>query len=190
MTFTTTTVRGPRAMLAAPILLAVALAGCARGGGGDQAPSVRAQAEPVYRELAQCIRNNGYPGFPDPVVKDDGTVELPPDVQRILQERSAALERACEHIVERLPASVKDQDGDEGQATPAQIEERKRFAKCVREHGVPDFPDPDSAGRIMVSNQDGRRTITRAQMSAFESCGLRGQQGVELKESLNDLGLR
>jgi hypothetical protein len=178
----------PALRVAALILLAGVLAGCSQGGGGG-APSVRDQAEPVYRELAQCIRDHGYPGFPDPVVNDDGTVELSEEVSRLLEEHEATLRPACEDIIERLPASVRE-DREE-QVTPAQVEERKRFAKCVRDHGVPDFPDPDAAGNIVLSDQPNRRVLNDpATISAFEACGMRGRQGVDLKRGLDELGVR
>jgi hypothetical protein len=182
-----TRTRVPR--VAALVVLVATLAACSRGGeGGENGASARAQVEPVYRELAQCIRNNGYPDFPDPVVKDDGTVELPPDVARTLEERRATLEAACQDIVERLPASL--QGDQEAQVTPAQIAERKQFAKCVREHGVPEFPDPDASGEIVLSGQFAGGRLTPAAVSAFEACGLRGKQAADMKRSLNDLGVR
>lgn len=186
----------PTLRIAAVAALAATLvAGCAAIGGNgapsDTISDVRAQVEPIYRELAQCIRDHGFPAFPDPVVKDDGTVELPEDAQRTLEQHEAALRPHCEHIFNRLPASVREGPDTEEQATPAQIAERMRFAQCVRQHGVPDFPDPDAKGSINLSAQPGSPVrLSPAALSAFEACGMRGRRGVDLKRGLSDLGVR
>ena len=185
------------AHVAALAALAAALAGCGTAGGGDDgaAPggtaSLRDQAAPVYRDFARCVREHGYPDFPDPVIKDDGSAEIPPAAEEALNRREATLRPACEPILRRLPAALARDNGDEGagQASPAQIAERKRFAKCVREHGASDFPDPDATGAIIMADSDGRTTFDRATVTAFEACGLR-MGGGDVKQRLNDLGVR
>ena len=75
------------------------------------AARLREQVAPVYGELAACIRAHGCPAFPDPVVNDDGTADIPDDAQRELNQREAQIRPACEHILRRLPASVQDDGG-------------------------------------------------------------------------------
>jgi hypothetical protein len=178
--------------------LAATLAGCgtAGGDGGDGAApgataSLRDQAVPVYRDFVRCVREHGYPDFPDPVVREDGSAELPPAAEEALERLEATLRPACEHILRRLPAALAEDkgDGSAGQASPAQIAERKRFARCVREHGAPNFPDPDATGAIVLTDPDGRTTFDRATVTAFEACGLR-MSGGDIKRRLDDLGVR
>jgi hypothetical protein len=84
---------------------------------------------------------------------------------------------------------VRDEDEAEERATPVQIAERRRFAECVRQHGVPDFPDPDANGFIRIPRRpDGRASFDRTAVQAFEACG--SKKGAELKQGLDELGVR
>jgi hypothetical protein len=38
--------------------------------------------------------------------------------------------------------------------SPAELEERRKSAKCMRENGVEDFPDPDANGHILYYGDD------------------------------------
>jgi hypothetical protein len=154
--------------------LVAALAGCAAAGGGgagQQGGGVREQAAPVWREAARCIREHGYPEFPDPVVADDGTVQISEQVGRTLEGQHPDAMRACEPILERLPAEVRERmgaiDGDQA-VTPELIAERKRFAACMREHGVPSWPDPAADGSFTIGDQVGREAKGRT--DALDTC--------------------
>lgn len=48
------------------------------------------------------------------------------------------------------------------------------FAKCVRAHGLPSFPDPDSSGQINISGIDVNSPQAR---HAFAVCGTGGNNG-------------
>jgi hypothetical protein len=142
-------------------VLVPALAACASGGSGDGSAGtgagLREQAAPVWREAAQCIRDHGYPDFPDPVVADDGTVQLSDEVDRTLNAQHQDAVTACEPILGRLPAAVLERarGGDGGGPSPELIEERKRFARCMREHGERDWPDPDADGGFTLPTTPG-----------------------------------
>jgi hypothetical protein len=156
-----------------------ALAGCSAAAGGPTGTtqSIRQQVTPIYRELAQCIREHGYPGFPDPVIKDDGTVEpLPDDVERRLDQLEATLRRNCEAILNRLPAAVRDgRSGDGGQKdpapfTPAQVDMVRRLAQCMRQHGMPDWPDPEADGTFANLDEVLPNGKTPAFVNAARAC--------------------
>jgi hypothetical protein len=87
------------------------------------------------------MRSHGVPKFPDP----DSSGHLVKESLQQLGVGSARFQSAssdCNHL---LP------NGGNG-PSPAQAQQVKaqglRFARCVRAHGVPNFPDPDSSGRI------------------------------------------
>lgn len=165
-------------LILALTLIAAALAGCSPAGDGTEgdgagsgAADVRAQVEPIYREAAECIRTHGYPEFPDPVIADDGTVaELPENVQRILEQRKATLEPACQPILDRLPASVREAQEGGHTATPEEVAMLRRFAACMRQHGVPDWPDPGSDGRFPMTDQFAREGKSPRIVNGFRSC--------------------
>jgi hypothetical protein len=90
---------------------------------------------------SRCMRSHGVPGFPDPT--SAGTI---PKVsqQDLASPQFQAAERACQHL---LPAGTDDQ------FPPGEVQQlllgMLRFSRCMRSHGVPNWPDPttDSEGR-------------------------------------------
>jgi hypothetical protein len=122
------------AMAAALLLLA---AGC---GGDDDAPGTSETSgatDPGVR-YAECMRENGVPEFPDPVngrlTIRAGEGGLNPDSPEF-----QAAQEACRHLAPQGGGGT----GRRGAEVQAQALE---FAKCMRENGVPDFPDPQFSG--------------------------------------------
>jgi hypothetical protein len=84
--------------------------------------------------FSRCVRAHGVPNFPDP----NSSGALP---KRQVAQLTAgnpqfpAAHRACEHL---LPNG--------GQPTQAQAQQAwndmRKFARCMRSHGVPNWPDP------------------------------------------------
>lgn len=129
-----------------PALL-FALAGCTQGdangvatvSGGSAAPTTTASVDPAEagRRFAQCMRDNGVPDFPDP---EPG--QSRPRFQVFRGADGDKTRKAMDKCRELLP------DGGERQRAPsaAELEEARAFARCMRDNGVPDFPDPDPNG--------------------------------------------
>jgi len=112
-------------------LTGVAIAGC--GSGGNSSPhAVLSAASTQAVRYANCMRAHGVPNFPDP--SGSGQIEI----NSGLNPNSPAFETAAK-------ACAKLQPGG-GPAFPHLSESRKlaalHFAKCMRAHGVPNFPDP------------------------------------------------
>jgi len=86
--------------------------------------------------FASCMRSGGVPNFPDPSSGEFNKVTL----ARLANSNSRyqAASRACQHL---LPTPSVTQQRDE--AAQALL-----FSNCVRTHGVTNFPDPGSDGRI------------------------------------------
>jgi hypothetical protein len=124
-------------------LMVVLLAGCsASGGSGGATTTTSGQqaAAAVLGEFVQCARANGMPNLPDLRLDSNGQVSLPPGTP----DPPKSVERACRSIWERLPASA---NGDAGRP-PADMQALLRYARCMREHGMADFPDPQADGRF------------------------------------------
>jgi hypothetical protein len=83
---------------------------------------------------ASCMRAHGVPNFPDSaVVVNDGQVEfnIPAGIKAEPQFPSAS--RACS----------RDLPGGGASAKPSRnVQEELEFARCMRSHGIADFPDP------------------------------------------------
>lgn len=138
--------------LAAPALAGLLLlAGCGTGsdpgvasvsGDGSAAPSSAASQDPADAALAyaQCMRENGMPDFPDPKVDADGRIQIDARVGSGGSDPAdlAALDSAnevCEHLLPTQDLSEEDEARQQDAALA--------YARCMRENGVPDFPDPD-----------------------------------------------
>ncbi len=95
------------------------------GSGADQ--QLGRQEKAV--KFAECLRANGVPHFPDP--DPDGDTTFGVDVTREVWLKAVG---ACEAL--KPPGALSST------RTPKQQSAGLRFAQCVREHGVKDFPDP------------------------------------------------
>ena len=122
-------------------LAVVLLAGCSASGGSGAATTTTSgqqAAAAVLREFVRCARANGMPNLPDLRLDSNGQVSIPEGTP----EPPKSVERACRSIWERLPASAN------GEQPPADMQALLGFARCIREHGMADFPDPQADGRF------------------------------------------
>jgi len=81
-------------------------------------------------KFAECMRANGVSDFPDP----NASGEFPSygvSVSPAVWKKAGA---ACKALQPPGTLSAK--------LTPAQESAALKFAQCIRENGVPDFPDP------------------------------------------------
>lgn len=133
-------------LLAAAIAAAL-LAGCGAGSNsttssGSSDPPTQAQLQQTQREVvrfAGCMRTHGAPNLPDPTsspraFKASLGGNQSPAVRAAL--------RACRHL---LPGGPSDRSPARTQAQRAAI---LAFARCLRSHGFPRFPDPTSTGEV------------------------------------------
>jgi hypothetical protein len=112
-------------------------------------------------KFAECMRANGVPHFPDPGSK--GETNFGVDVSRDVWLKAID---ACKAL--KPPGALSSK------LTPKEQSASLRFARCVREHGVKDFPDPVNGEplidtyKIPSSNKPGGMTILNA---ATHKCG-------------------
>ena len=156
--------------LAALAMLAVAIAGCGNGsegtgsGGTSTAASHNSTATPREKavKFAECMRENGYADFPDP--KASG--EFPSFGISVSPAVFTNALRACKEL--RPPGSFS------AHLSPKQLSATRKFAQCVREHRVKDFPDPVNGQPIIdttiipSANRPGGMAILNA---ATQKCG-------------------
>jgi len=126
------------AVLGAVLLL---LAGCDPAGGragGPASPSRSTDSAPAL-EVARCMRANGFPDFPDPVRNDDGTWIFPESAGEWVPPEP------CRPLVGAWKRTISGKG-----ITPEEIAKIRDHARCMREHGIPDFPDPDEEGNLEI----------------------------------------
>jgi len=110
------------------------------GGQPTQAQIQQAQQDAV--RFADCMRSHGVPSFPDPSTSPRAFKQaLDPSITHSPAFQPAYA--ACQHL---LPGG-----GPRNQSAPpsqAQIAAELAFARCLRGHGFPSFPDPSSSGQL------------------------------------------
>ncbi|MGN9907876.1 hypothetical protein ACTMTJ_10030 [Phytohabitans sp. LJ34] len=133
-----------RMLTAVPLLLLAAITACS--GGGEEGPGVAtvgnvatasaspdpsapaADDEERKRQFTQCMRDEGI---------DIDDAEGPGRGVRVQAEKQK-MQRAMEKCRKYLPNG-----GEPEKPSAADLEKLREYAKCMRENGVPAFPDPD-----------------------------------------------
>jgi len=117
-------------------------------------------------EFAQCMRENGVPDFPDPQV-DGGRIMMGGPGSEGIEFDQEAIEKAmeaCEDLSPRGGGNFSEEDRQEMQ--DAALE----HAQCMRENGVPDFPDPEFSGGGAAINLDDIDPESPVFKQAQEAC--------------------
>src|SRR5437899_8698574 len=83
--------------LAAALILAAACS--LPGQAAAPTPTPRPDTAALVRQLLQCVRSHGDPGFPDPDIGQDGIPRWPSDTQPPSQQA----QQACGSIYDRIP---------------------------------------------------------------------------------------
>jgi hypothetical protein len=162
-------VTNDRARVAAAVIVAVAglaLLAAACGGSPGLTATPPASGALVY---SRCMRAHGLGDFPDP----DRTGSFPSLKQ--LQSSSGsdlnpnnpqfqAAQSACRRL---LP------NGGTG-PTAAEVRQYRsamlKYARCMRAHGLADFPDPDSRGHLDIGPGSGVDVNSPQFQTAFNAC--------------------
>jgi hypothetical protein len=142
------------AALAMVAMVAVISAGC--GGTSTAAPAGNTgtgsgtnTASPHAKavKFAECMRTNGVSAFPDPDATGALTIDAVANGSS-LDTSSAAFDQALSACKDLEPP------GFTGHERNAQEQEGAlKFAQCVRENGVKDFPDPSLDAPLVDTNR-------------------------------------
>jgi hypothetical protein len=156
--------------LTALAMVAVIGAGCSNDsaengdtGSGTAATSAdkKLTARDKAVKFAECIRAHGVRDFPDPNEKNQ--FEYGVSVTVTVWRKATT---ACKDL--QPPGTLS------GKRTPKEQSASLRFAQCIRDNGVKDFPDPVNGEplvntyKIPSSNQPGGMAVLNA---AMQKCG-------------------
>lgn len=119
-------------------------------------------------EFAQCMRDNGVPDFPDPQVNGDGGIIMGgPEGDGNADLDREAVEKAMEACEDLQPQGGGNFSEEERQQMQ---DDALEHAQCMRENGVPDFPDPKFTGDGAMIDLDGIDPESPAFKEAQEAC--------------------
>jgi hypothetical protein len=132
----------------------------------SQSASVSGEAEAL--QYAACMRSHGVQDFPDPTVQNgsvgfsvtagDGVDQNSPQYQSARQ--------ACSSL----------RGGGTANSGSGNLAKELKFARCMRSHGVPDFPDPNKNGGFSGTStvNPSSPTFQKAQSTCMQLSGLGG----------------
>jgi len=169
--------RKTRRPLAALAMVALISAGCsnraAGAGGGKNTPPASVTAAPIDPgagagagssggnntaatheqavKFAECMRANGVSEFPDPDASGQLTIDAIANGSS-LDTNSAAFKQALSACKDLEPPGFTG-----GKRSPEQEKAALKFAQCMRDNGVKDFPDPTDTGPLI--NVNGAQSI-------------------------------
>jgi hypothetical protein len=139
-------------------LAVLALAACGSGSPSPTVPSLAGSSSggslthlQALHLAGQCLRQHGIPNFPDPTVDATGAATIDKQaltgvpkalVSSALTQCRAALDRAGFHLGSQRQACTSPTHSCSA-PSPKQLQALVAYARCIRAHGIPTFPDPD-----------------------------------------------
>jgi hypothetical protein len=113
--------------------------------GGATLKPTAAQAREQL-DFSHCMQTHGEPSFPDP--SSNGSLQISGGPNSALNPNSEVFKKAQSECQKFMPAP-----------TPAQkaqgLASGLKLAKCMRAHGITDFPDPNSSGQLQIKISPG-----------------------------------
>jgi hypothetical protein len=121
----------------------------------------------------RCLRQHGIPNLPDPTIASSG----PAKGQAILDKQflhavpSSVLNNAMLACRTALGQAGIGNGPNAGARTPQEIQDGLAFARCVRNHGIPNFPDPNSQGDFNLAGTGiDQHSLSPAELAAARTC--------------------
>jgi hypothetical protein len=150
------------------VLAATGLAACTSAGGNQGVVSVggtrtserAADREQMIQKYRDCLTEQGIPLLDQPT--DEGIPQV--DKEHVTPEKVSAAMAKCQAYV---PTG-----GDAERPAQSDIEARQHYAECIREHGVPSYPDPDpQTGAERMTDEQARELKNDPKLpAAQEAC--------------------
>ena len=144
------------------LALGLSLAGC---GGGNDDPAAQpstASTESKAVKYSECMRQNGVPSFPDPDANGRIMLQAGPDSD--LNPQSDTFKQAQEKCKEFAP------EGAGAPGNPQQQADMLKFVQCMRQNGVPNMPDPQPGGGMLIGQGSGVDPNSQVFKDAQEKC--------------------
>jgi hypothetical protein len=151
-------IRSRRPLVAGSVVAVVAFSllvvGCGGGGSSAGVASVAATTtanttttQSGLLAFSNCMRSNGMPSFPDPQHFAGGNLKLTIHQFGPNNSQFTAAMNACNHL---LPGNAGGAPQETAAEQRTKLADGLSFAKCMRSHGVPNFPDPTAQGQLTV----------------------------------------
>jgi hypothetical protein len=161
-------------LAAAAVLLTGGATACGSGGSKaavSSSPTLGTAAkEAKARQFVECARKNGIPNVADPTVNAGGDIDISPPPG--LTKQSPIVQKVMKICGKYLDGVTSHENGDPS----ARYDKALKVAACVRQHGVPNFPDPspptgDGDQKIHLGKGLNKEAVDKA----MRACGITPQ---------------
>jgi hypothetical protein len=115
------------------------------------------------RAYSACMRSHGVPNFPDPDENGRLLVKGGADGLRMNTPQAKKAAQACAHLQPNGGRPTAAQEAKDLQAFLT-------YARCMRSHGVPRFPDPKPGGGLQIGPKLGVDPSTPQFQAAQAAC--------------------
>jgi hypothetical protein len=135
--------------LAALAMVALIGAACSQAPAHTDTSSGSGEANPTRAplEFSACVRDNGVKEFPDPDASGQLTIDAIANNSSV-DTNTAAFTQALSACKDLQPPGFTGQ-----KRSAQQLEAALRFAQCIRDKGVNDFPDPTPGEPLVDTNR-------------------------------------
>lgn len=134
---------------------------------GNSGGSSSDSASTAAIAFASCVRKHGVPNFPDSAIKTSSSGGVSVGIPSNLGVSSAQLQAAMSACKSLLPKSASSGGSSSNSNTQAVL----KFAQCMRSNGVPNFPEPNSSGQVLIQGgSNGVNQNSPAYQKASTTC--------------------
>jgi hypothetical protein len=124
------------ALLAAGVLTVAACGGDNTTGGNASGADRESEAREAALNYAQCMREHGV-DMPDPTFEGGGIRQTGPEEQ-VPKAKLQDAENACKKYLDSMEPDEPPSEEEQQEFREAALAN----ARCMREHGIENFPDP------------------------------------------------
>jgi hypothetical protein len=132
------------AALACLALVAAACSSSASPGAGAGAAGGGGSGKPSALAFSRCMRAHGITAFPDP--NSQGQIGISGGPGTGIDRNSPQFKAAMEACRPLLPPPPSDNPAQQAKMKAGNL----KYARCMRAHGISDFPDPNSQGQLQI----------------------------------------
>jgi hypothetical protein len=134
--------------LGALAIVALIGTGCSSGTDGTDGNNTAAGGQEQAVKFAECMRSNGVTQFPDPDASGELTIDGVLNGSGI-DPNAPAWKAAIGACKDLQPSGFTGG----GERSASEQDGALKFAQCIRENGVEDFPDPTNGQPLVDTNR-------------------------------------
>lgn len=116
-------------------------------------------------QFSACMRSHGVKNFPDPKQGGGGGVQLQINKASGIDPQSPSFQNAQKACQKLMPGG-----GPKGGATNFDPTKISAWTTCMRQHGLPNFPDPTNTGDGLKLDLSGTGITPQKMSPAMNAC--------------------